>query len=1026
MVLTVIAVVLVSVFANVREVSAQDFKWFRGGGSTDDLSSSYYIEGSYFMCTDPNGNVYSLNMVGNNSIVADTFHTGAYGSLNNILLTSYNCSGQLRWAKLLASNSADLFPLGFTVDSIGHIYVAGIFPHGSFHIGSDTVVPTGHTVAATIQLDTLGHYNWIRYVGQNTIAGEAASTLGYGSIFVDSLENVHFLKLFKPGCQITSTTTSVYGTYDLTYNTAGTLLRVQQLQLDSTWGVKGAAIDRYSQKLYLFSEYNNTLSSSIFKSRVASFDTSRSLIWLDSVVSTTGNGVFSGITTDGIGHVYFAGCGQGNIYFAGDTVFGMSGSNAFIAKADTACHLKWMRGLQGTLYNDLYAFTLLPGNKMAATGTILGTIASDGYSLTSYAGETYNPYFTVLDTGGYVHTLQQIHGSGSQDHGTSIASDRVGNLYFGGVVIDSVWGGSATGYRTHGGNSDFFIMKYGVDCSCSSMPIAYYVDTASSHIVGGDTVRFAYTGTTAGTDSVRWNFGDGGTSTVTNPVHIYTAAGSFTACVTVYSSCGNDLHCTDIFVPCVAAPTAAFTGSGISATRNFTYTSSSTGLDSVVWHFGDGGHSVGLTASRTYTAIGTYTACVTSYNPCGYSTTCSTFTVPCIAPPAASFTASGTTAIRSFSYTGTTVALDSVVWHFGDGGHATGLTASHTYSATGTVTVCVIAHSPCGVDSSCTTITIPCTSVLAAAFTHSGVPPAINCNYSGTSTAMDSVVWHFGDGSHSTGTTASHTYSAVGTYTVCALAYNPCGVDSTCSTVTVPCVSAPVASFSTTGTSPINCSYTGTAVALDSVAWNFGDGGHAIGLTASHTYAVPDTYLICVTAYNPCGFDSACTTVIIPCDTPIAAFTHSGTVAGTFNYTGTTTGIDSVVWIFGDGNIGHGNIASHSYATSGTYHVCVIAYTNCSVDSVCSDVYFTGTLVNPLSVNSIQVFPNPATDEIIISGIVQPTAYKLLNVTGICLRNGILQAGSNSLLMKNYSPGIYVLELTDSSGVKSVVRIIKD
>ena len=87
----------------------------------------------------------------------------------------------------------------------------------------------------------------------------------------------------------------------------------------------------------------------------------------------------------------------------------------------------------------------------------------------------------------------------------------------------------------------------------------------------------------------------------------------------------------------------------------------------------------------------------------------------------------------------------------------------------------------------------------------------------------------------------------------------------------------------------------------------------------------------------------------------------------------------------------------------------------------------------PLSVESIKgddieikVYPNPTNDELSISGIQQQTTYRLLSITGVSLQSGLLMPGSNSLTMKNYSPGIYVLELTDLKGVKTVVRVVKD
>lgn len=75
-----------------------------------------------------------------------------------------------------------------------------------------------------------------------------------------------------------------------------------------------------------------------------------------------------------------------------------------------------------------------------------------------------------------------------------------------------------------------------------------------------------------------------------------------------------------------------------------------------------------------------------------------------------------------------------------------------------------------------------CTTPVSA-FNRTGAGLTYNFSYTG-SAGVDSVVWSFGDGQSATGTTAAHTYTASGTYTVCATAYNSCGSNQSCSTLT--------------------------------------------------------------------------------------------------------------------------------------------------------------------------------------------------------------------------------------------------
>jgi hypothetical protein len=88
-------------------------------------------------------------------------------------------------------------------------------------------------------------------------------------------------------------------------------------------------------------------------------------------------------------------------------------------------------------------------------------------------------------------------------------------------------------------------------------------------------------------------------------------------------------------------------------------------------------------------------------------------------------------------------------------------------------------------------------------------------------------------------------------------------------------------------------------------------------------------------------------------------------------------------------------------------------------------------LYNPLAVahpvqHKFSVYPNPASDELNIDGMIENTQYRMLSVTGACLRQGILVLGNNVLSIKNLVPGVYILELTDGNGERNMVRVVKE
>ncbi|MFE0465261.1 PKD domain-containing protein [Kitasatospora sp. NPDC058965] len=140
-----------------------------------------------------------------------------------------------------------------------------------------------------------------------------------------------------------------------------------------------------------------------------------------------------------------------------------------------------------------------------------------------------------------------------------------------------------------------------------------------------------------------WNFGDGTSSTAQNPSHTYTAAGTYTATLTVTDSAspahtatsqvtttvnavGNPLAATASATPTSGQVplNVAFTGTGTGGTPAYTYS----------WNFGDGTSSTAQNPSHTYSTAGTYTATLTvtdSASPANTATSTVTITASPIA-----------------------------------------------------------------------------------------------------------------------------------------------------------------------------------------------------------------------------------------------------------------------------------------------------------------------------------------------------------------------------------------------------------
>lgn len=127
-------------------------------------------------------------------------------------------------------------------------------------------------------------------------------------------------------------------------------------------------------------------------------------------------------------------------------------------------------------------------------------------------------------------------------------------------------------------------------------------------------------------DSVRWSFGDGGTSAESTPTHIYTTPGTYhvkftginLATCNQYDTAGSTVK---VYPPPV---TASFSASPVKMLYGTPvhFTNYTTGADNYVWNFGDEQTSTAREPTHTYEHSGIFTVCLTVNHdyPCPDST----------------------------------------------------------------------------------------------------------------------------------------------------------------------------------------------------------------------------------------------------------------------------------------------------------------------------------------------------------------------------------------------------------------------
>jgi len=485
-----------------------------------------------------------------------------------------------------------------------------------------------------------------------------------------------------------------------------------------------------------------------------------------------------------------------------------------------------------------------------------------------------------------------------------------------------------------------------------------------------------------------WSFGDGQTSTLQNPAYTYASIGDYTVTLTATNSAGSNTVTKTVHVPdCpgpVNPPVANFNYlSQCPNSKNVQFTDTSTGVPtSWSWNFGDEQTSTLQSPTHTYSSIGDYTVTLTATNSAGSNTVTKTVHVPDCPGP-------GTPPVANFNYVAqcpnplyaeftdtSTGNPTSWSWSFGDGQTSTLQNPTHTYPGVGGYEITLTVSNAYGSSSISKVLCISCiTCPPVANFTFvSQCPNPLNVQFTDTSSKIategpTSWSWQFGDGQTSTLQNPTHTYAALGDYTVTLTATNSAGSNSISKTVHIsPCVPEANFTYISQCPNPLNVQFNDTTSAIvtekpTTWSWNFGDGQTSTLQNPTHTYAVIGDYNVTLTASNAAGSSTVSKIVHLPTCAPEANFTIRAECPNPLfaQFTDTSTGNPtSWSWQFGDGQTSTLQNPSHTYSTVGAFEITLTA-SNAGGSSSISKVLCISCITCPPVANFtfVSECPNP-------------------------------------------------------------------
>ena len=435
--------------------------------------------------------------------------------------------------------------------------------------------------------------------------------------------------------------------------------------------------------------------------------------------------------------------------------------------------------------------------------------------------------------------------------------------------------GTFTFYPSASLSDSTFLLTYKINTlGCDTVMSRYmYViakPTAGFSVSGscsGAAVTFTNTSKGTGSLSSLWDFGDGSSSTTTNPIHAYAKGGYYTVKLKITASKGSaDSISHTIFQ--YEHPNVNFGVANTCLGQNTNFTDSSSissgSIANKTFDFGDGSTvDSASNPSHTYTSENVYTVILTERSDKGCVSSFSK-DITIHVPPVPAFTTNIVCQGTSTIFTNSTKdnALSSVLylWNFGDGSISTDASPTHSYTGGGPFTTWLLATNAYGcTDSISGSVVVHAKPATKFGVENTCVEEATTFTDSSSisSGSITKSEWDFGDSTFTYSSNPSHKYLAAGTYIVSLSQVSDQGCNSLLSKQVI-IGSQPDANFNYFA-SDTGIVFIPVSSSNSSYNWSFGDSTTSTSIAPFHKYKKDSSYKVTLMVNNgngPCSMNS--------------------------------------------------------------------------------------------------------------------------------------------------------------------------